>query len=675
MVNVNELDYNLIQFSPLPRRPGENGKMVYADCVCCFDIESTRIKEREQSIMYVWQFALEEFTVYGRTWQEFKAFLRNLKEKLGDMHLMIFVHNLSYEFQFLSGIYHFNDYEVFCTDSRKVLKCNMFKNFEFRCSYKLTNLSLAAMAKRYNKKYLKESGEDFDYSKRRFPDTPLTEQELKYCEHDVLSVVESVRKIMELNDDDLYTLPLTSTGFVRRNVKQGMKEYWYQMKDEMPPYRCYQLLKSAFRGGNTHGNRFYAGSIVDDVSSVDISSSYPSQQCNKKFPVGKWKERHDLSINQLEMRLSLGAAAIMRVYLYDVELRDIYAPVPYIPIAKCMQLHLPTDIRKGLCVDNGRVLKADFIEMCITDIDYKIILSMYKCKVEVQELYTNWYDLLPLPIRELNIEYFRKKTELKGVPGEELYYFKNKELLNSIYGMSVQDVVKENILFADGQYLIDETRSREDIYNGRKRSIFTQYSYGVWTTAHARASLQAGIDLCGDNLVYVDTDSCKYVGDVDFSAYNADRIADCKQSGAFATDPKGVTHYMGVYEDDGKYKRFITLGAKKYAYEDAKGELHITVSGVGKKSGAAELKANGGLEAFQPGFVFHNSGKTESVYNDEKRPYITRIDGHLITITRNVVIRDTTYTLSTTDDYAELLNVSSNMLNKVHKFWLNCQLN
>lgn len=673
MVNVNELDFSLIQFKPLPRRPGENGKLVYADCVCCFDIESTRIEEREQSIMYVWQCAIEEYTVYGRTWQEFKAFLRKLKEKLGDMHLMIFVHNLSYEFQFLSGIYHFNNYEVFCTDSRKVLKCNMFKNFEFRCSYKLTNLSLAAMAKRYNKKYLKESGEDFDYSKRRFPDTPLTETELRYCEHDVLAVVESVHKIMELNDDNLYTLPLTSTGFVRRNVKAGMQEYWFQMKDEMPPYRCYQLLKSAFRGGNTHANRFYAGEIVGPVTSVDISSSYPSQQCNKKFPVGKWQERHDLSTAQLEKRMSLGAAVIMRVYLYDVELRDRYTPVPYIPIAKCMSIRYPEDIRRGLCFDNGRILQADFLEMCITDIDYRIIVRQYKCRIEVQEMYTAWYDYLPRPIRELNIEYYKKKTELKGVNGQELYYFKNKELLNAIFGMSVQDVVKENILFADGQYLIDDSRSREDIYNGRKKGIFTQYAYGVWTTAHARQSLQAGIDLCGDNLVYVDTDSCKFLGEVDFSKYNADRATECNQSGSYATDPQGVTHYMGVYEYDGTASRFVTLGAKKYAYEDSKG-LHITVSGVSKKAGAIELAEHGGLEAFQPGFVFEKAGKTESVYNDEKRPFITRIDGHLVTITRNVVIRDTTYTLGTTDDYAELLNVSSNMLNKVHRFWRNLQL-
>ena len=235
-------------------------------------------------------------------------------------------------------------------------------------------------------------------------------------------------------------------------------------------------------------------------------------------------------------------------------------------------------------------------------------------------------------------------------------------------------MVKENILFADGQYLVDESRSREDIYNARKKSIFSRYCYGVYCTSHARFSLEWAIRQCGDNLVYCDTDSVKFLGEVDFSKYNSDRIAECMQSGAYATDPQGVTHYMGVYELDGEpASRFCTLGAKKYAYEDSKG-LHITVSGVSKKAGAIELAEHGGLEAFQPGFVFEKAGKTESVYNDEKQPFITRIDGHLVTITRNVVIRDTTYTLGTTDDYAELLNVSSNMLNKVHKFWRNLQL-
>ena len=433
LIYIEDFNPETITFKPLPRKQGQRGTMVYADCVCSFDIETTRIQEREQSIMYVWQWAIEETVIYGRTWEQFRKFLRLLKERLGDMHLMCFIHNASYEFQFLSGIYRFNDYEVFCTDSRKVLKFSMYKNFEFRCSYKLTNLSLAAMAKRYNKKYLKESGEEFDYSKRRFSDTPLSELELRYCAHDVLAVVESIHAIMEINEDNLYSLPLTSTGFVRRDIKAAMQDYRMQMLDDMPDYRCYQLLKSAFRGGNTHANRYYAGCVLNNVSSMDISSSYPSQQCNKKFPVGEWTAKNDLSVYTLHKRLDRGAAVIMRAYLYDVELRDRYEPVPYIPIAKCLQLHLPDDIKRGLCVDNGRVLQADFIEICCTDLDLIIIDKMYKFKLEIQEMYINWYDVLPRPIREKNIEYFRKKTELKGVSGQELYYFKNKELLNSIY--------------------------------------------------------------------------------------------------------------------------------------------------------------------------------------------------------------------------------------------------
>ncbi|MBO7183049.1 MAG: hypothetical protein J6V49_02840 [Bacteroidales bacterium] len=674
--STDNFDYSSFNFKPLARKPGENGTVVYADCVCSFDIETTRIEEREQSIMYVWQFAIEETVIYGRTWDEFKTFLHKLKEKLGTMHLIIFVHNLSFEIQFLAGIYNFNDYEVFCTESRKVLKAVMYKNFEFRCSYKLTNLSLAAMTKRYNKKYLKQSGEEFDYSKRRFPDTPLSETELKYCFYDVLGVVESIHEILRLNDESLYSLPLTATGFVRKAVKTAMIDYRQQMLKDIPPYRCYQLLRSAFRGGNTHANRFYVDCILDNVTSVDISSSYPSQQVNKKFPVGVWKERHDLSISQLDKRIELGAAVIMRVYLYDVELRNPYVPIPYIPIAKCIRVKYPDDYRRGLCVDNGRIIQADFLEMCITDIDYRLIVSMYNFRMEIQELWSNWYDFLPLPIRSCNLDYFRQKTMLKGIAGQELYYLKNKELLNSIYGMSVQDPVKRTISFADLKYIEDDTKSGEELYNTKRKNAFTQYCFGVWTTAHARESLQAGIDICGDSIVYVDTDSCKYLGSADFSKYNNDRIAECKASGAFADDPHGVTHYLGVYETDGVYKRFVTQGAKKYAYEDQAGKLHITVSGVSKKRGAEELTRRGGLEAFKPGFIFHDSGKTESVYNDNKKPVITNVDGHLITITRNVVIRETTYTLGYDSQgfYADLLNVSSNSLNKVHKFWRNLQL-
>lgn len=677
--DIDYYPFDKLHFTPAPRRAGEKGNWYYADCICAFDIETSTITVdgQPQAFMYVWQFCIDKDVIIGRTWGDFKALLYQLRQRLGDMRLCIFDHNLSFEMQYLAGVYHFNDYEVFCTESRKVLKCSMYNRFDFRCSYKMTNLSLDAFTRRYKVEHIKRSGVGFDYSKVRYPDTLLTHKEMMYSVYDVLGLVEAVKALMELNGDNLYTLPLTSTGFVRRNVKAAMEDYHFQMQNEWPPFRCYQLLKSAFRGGNTHANRYYSGEIVGPVTTMDISSSYPSQQCNKQFPVGKWKECISTEIEYLHKLIDRGSAVIMHVALSNVELRDIYNPVPYIPTAKCMCLVFPKNEKDGQkmnCVDNGRVLQAKYLEMCITDIDFRIIVNMYKCDVQILEMYRCWYDYLPRPIREQNIEYFKKKTELKGVAGQELFYHKNKELLNSIYGMSVQDPVKERILFADLKYTTETKKTPQEIYEAKASIAFTQYAYGVWTTAHAREALQAGLDLCGGNLVYCDTDSCKYLGEADFTVYNNDRIAECINSGLYATDPKGVTHYGGVYEFDGKARRFITLGAKKYAYEDMDGKLHITVSGVSKKQGAKELAAKGGLEAFKPGFIFTQSGKTESVYNDQKKPIITESNGEMLSLSRNVVIRETTYTLAVADDYAELLNVSANMLNKVHKHWRNCRL-
>ena len=428
LTHVKDFDFSTLHFKPLMKTAGEKGA-VYADCICSFDIETTRIIEKEQSVMYVWQFAIEENVIFGRTWCDFKDFIDELKKRCEGLKLICFVHNLSYEIVFLSGIYNFKDHEVFCLEPRKVLKATMHNFLEFRCSYKLTNLSLAAMTKRYNKKYLKQSGDEFDYSKRRFSSTPLSDMELKYIAYDVLGVVESVHEIMRLNDKDLYNLPLTSTGFVRNEIKEVMAVYRWKLLDMVPSFRCYQLLRSAFRGGNTHCNRFYAGDILECITSYDISSSYPSQLCNKKFPMSPFKERVDLSIATLEKRLSCGAAVIMRVEFRNLKLRDPYEPVPYIPIAKCIWHTIPDgENNKGTCYDNGRLLQGS-CEMCVTDQDFYIIMDQYECTPIIKEMYTSWYDYLPDEFREKTIDYFVNKTKLKGVEGEELFYFKNKELL------------------------------------------------------------------------------------------------------------------------------------------------------------------------------------------------------------------------------------------------------
>lgn len=227
--------------------------------------------------------------------------------------------------------------------------------------------------------------------------------------------------------------------------------------------------------------------------------------------------------------------------------------------------------------------------------------------------------------------------------------------------MTVQNPAKPEILFSTFEdneekfYTINKNKTEEMLLEKSRKRAFLCYQFGCWTTAHSRMALEIGINKCMDDLLYVDTDSCKFIMEHDFSDYNEEQKKLSLESGLYATDKKGIVHYGGVYEFDNFYPEFITYGAKKYAYTDNKGEVHVTVSGVGKIKGAEQLKRDGGLTAFSEGYVFHNCGKTASIYNDKHYGKII-IDGHELEISRNVVIEDKDYTLSLAGDYSILLN-------------------
>lgn len=154
----------------------------------------------------------------------------------------------------------------------------------------------------------------------------------------------------------------------------------------------------------------------------------------------------------------------------------------------------------------------------------------------------------------------------------------------------------------------------------------------------------------------------KYVGTVDFSELNKEIQERSERHGAYADDPAGVRHYLGVYEHDATYKRFVTLGAKKYAYEDDKG-LHITISGV-SKSGAAEM---GCLENFKEGFIFRESAGMEAFYNDVWMEEPLIIDGHELPISPNIYLSSSQYRLGLTTDYKWLFRLTQEQFDKILK--------
>ena len=663
----------------LKNRRGNPGgkKRHYLGITTAFDIETTLLPDVNQSIMYIWQWQFgTDYTVIGRTWEEFLDLQNRIKAVLpSDRWLVVYVHNLSYEFQFLKGIYEFYPENVFAVASRKVVKCDMQGCFEFRCSYKLTNMSLKQFTKKMGVEHQKLSGDEFNYSLNRYPWTELTEKELEYCTNDVLGLVEAVDALMQRDGDTLQTIPLTSTGYVRRNAKRAMKDgsvhhnFVYSI---LPDIELYRALREAFRGGNTHSNRYFAGDIIEKVHSADRSSSYPAVICNCEYPMSVFTPllKSELNADYIGRCIRIRhKAMLLRIGIIDLKLRNPFWGCPYLSKDKCRKCSDVVDT-----FDNGRILSAHYIETTVTDIDLKIIMEEYTGTIVFLQGWYSSYKKLPHPIINEVIKYYREKTELKGVKGQEIYYDKAKALLNSLYGMMAQDPVKHSLIFQqNGDWIEDTTLSDEEILGKSNEKAFLAYQWGVWVTAHSRDALERGIrlvhDTQGANFIYCDTDSVKYTGQVDWSEYNAERIAECKESGAYATDPAGTTHFMGVFETEDNpetgvaYWQFKTLGAKKYAYVEKEGEgVHCTIAGVNKSKGGRELDEHGGLQAFNEGFIFRDAGGTMAIYNDSPEISQVDIDGHVLEITSNIAILPSEYTLGITGEYERILKFSKEYL-------------
>ena len=649
IVNINEYDYSKFDgIETIKKGSGRHlNKRNYLNKFLTFDIETSRIKEIEQSFMYIWQCYDGDVCIIGRTWDEWFEFLKRLQRHLHGRYLVIYVHNLSFEHHYLSGYYDFENDEVFCLDKRKILKCDMFDSFEYRCSLQLSNMNLKTYLKTYEVENLKT---ELDYDVVRYPWDELSDDELTYCINDVIGLHQAITKQLQLMNLNIYNVPLTSTGMVRKDIKQAMQKFNHnQMKEMQPNEQIYTMMRDAFRGGNTHANRYFANEILDDVKSYDRTSSYPDVMLNHLYPMKPFKLTFINDIQRVIDLMHQGKSLLVEIALFDVDLKNQMFGCPYLSTHKCRKLKNPT-------IDNGRVIKAEYLETTITDIDLKILLDIYKwndCYV-IKCAYSN-YKKLPQMFRDVIMKYFKNKQELKGTG---VKYAIAKSLLNSLYGMSCTDIIKQRILYDGGSFNYDN-KSIDELLEKNKRKAFTFYGWGVWTSAWARYELHKMIMQCGDKFVYCDTDSCFAIGDVDFTDYNNNQKMISEQNESYC-DVKGKRYYLGCLELDKECKQFKTMGAKKYGYVDYNDKLHITIAGVNKIGGAIELQKFGGLNAMKDGFIFNDSGGNDAVYNDSDYG-IYEIDGHKIRITKNITVRKSSYTLGLTNDYIRLLKYSKDL--------------
>lgn len=566
----------------------------YVQEIATFDIETTSYYTptgEPVAWMYHWQFYINGHVVLGRTWDEFDALLSALQAYFAPDILPIYVHNLGFEFSFMAGRYTFD--KVFSTKPHVPIRARL-GNLEFRDSLILSGMALANLPASTPKL----TG-DLRYELIRTPETPLTPAEIDYCVNDVVRLAEYLTD--KLGNDTLASIPMTRTGYTRREFRESMKKAKQIPRDIKLTPEQYEALKHVYAGGFTHAAAHASaannpGLYFRNVRSLDITSSYPTVLCAELYPVGNFMEYHPKDKGDIDNALQT-CACMLHIKIKNIRaLPDVFEHI--LSLSKMVNVTNPS-------VDNGRIASADFVEFWCNEIDFCDIRSFYEWdECRIVEMHIAPKGRLPRSFVYGLFDYYAKKTSLKGITGQlpdgsdaEIMYAKAKEAINAAYGCCVTDPVKAELLWTGygWEQAEPDLAAALDAFN-KSRNRWNSYAWGVWCTSYARHNLFRMMKKCGPDYLYADTDSLKILNYEDhkaeFDAYNAEIVwklenacYDLNINPALIRpkNSKGKECPLGVWTDEGEYSRFKTLGAKRYLAEHD-GEITPTVAGAPKKA-------------------------------------------------------------------------------------------
>lgn len=575
----------------------------------------------KRATMYVWTcICFDNEVYYGRTWTDFVSFLDLVKKGYGldSKHKAIcYVHNLPYDSHFFLPWLTVTD--MFATDSHSPLSFTVDNCINFRCSLRLSNLSLDKIGKEIGVGKVK----GFNYKLIRHKTTPLTDEEWKYCMFDVIVLWFYIKKQIHDNNDNITLISRTFTGITRRESRGRCNDDPVHVKMykncKIHSLAIMDALEQAFQGGYTHCNSANAGFVLENVYSYDLSSDYPSQMVKRKFPIEAFRKTVTTTHRDFNEWASL-----MKITFTNISATTHHSVISTNKIIS----QLPEDI----VVDNGRLVQtAGSITMWITEMDYEVYKMFYKWESEyIETMYTARKGYLSPPYVLHCLELYTYKTTLKGEtdPDKVMLYKLSKMMINSLYGMSVTNPMrlKWEYKYEDGYIKWnEEVKSREELLSdlNSNKSVFLAYQWGVWVTAYARYDLLKTVKAISDeatsfdedgrpydDVVYCDTDSIKLLnGDTHkhiFEAFDNEDKALMEEAMKYLDldldtyapkDPKGKSRPLGVFayepneidETLPSYRYFKTLGAKRYIYSfteewDEPGHFGITIAGLPKKN-------------------------------------------------------------------------------------------
>lgn len=656
-----EFNYEILNNIMYVTRSGRTKKKTtYNNCIIMCDTETSkkRLKNSDQKArldsgftarechVVAWTISIRAFnmnicTLWGHKPSTFAKTLHKIHtQMMGDITICYF-HNLSYDHWFLRRFL-YKELGKPCKYLNIKSHYPLFLRFEcgieIRDSLILAQRKLESWADELNVEHKKACGY-WNYNKFRTQKQKYTKRELEYIEHDTLAGVECIDKLMINLNKKVYSMPFTSTGIIRKDLQEIGKENNAHdfFLSVAPSYDEYLIFTKGFHGGYVHANRFYIDTLITEdifglVQCGDFMSSYPFSLLAFKYPMEKFHHMEDCTASDI-LRSCESCAFIFKFVAYNIELRNPNTSSPSLQFSKCIEKSVVNPV-----IDNGRILKASYLEIYLTEIDLQVIHNQYKAESHTCTgvMYAH-KDYLPRWFTDYIYEWFKKKCELSFEKKiKPVDYSISKTKINGCYGLTVQKAIQDEIIEAfyddlenehmSGDYYTKEFKTEEEKYKYDKKQYekylknknsILPYFWGVWCTSYSFRNLHIMNELIlpydeGGILFYNDTDSAYATGWnwTKINEYNLKCKAKLKANGYDPVVINGKEFVLGSIEHkelEDDYTEFKVQGAKRYAgrcKED--GEIHITVAGVPKRKGAACLKDD--LNNFTKGFIF--DGKT-----------------------------------------------------------------
>lgn len=551
-----------------------------------------------------------------RTYQEFHNILSLINKSGGEgksKKKYIFVHNLSYEFDFILKNLS-KPLKMLCNNNHKVISCE-FENYpqiQFRCTLMMSMKSLRELGKELGFPKLYD-----DYS-NIYPNDFIPEKRWEYCERDCDVVAHYISEELKTYKA-LYNLPYTSTGKVRKELQRMYKEMYPKPElcpwDIAPSFDIYKMYEKAFWGGISISNPKFTGLIVKNMVSFDNTSQYPYALLANEYPQ---------SMEYVDKYIpSPKYSYIMEVEFWEIESRFDWQ---WLSSSKCSM----NPIYDQWSLFNGKIIQASHIKVTLTNVDFENLKRTYKWKkIQYNKILRGENKPLPTLLVNLILNLAEQKSTMKSQlktmedNGQEdspqyteLYinYMRSKSMLNGIYGMLVQSLIDEEYIIDEETFMWDK-KPKE--YTKEGEHLRRNYLFGVFCTAYARdCILSFVLKYCANTLVYIDTDSAKFIVN-DVNKW-PDKII-CNKSVGYLSP---YVAEFGIFEREhgktGYFNEFITFGAKKYAYRIGD-SIHTVIAGLPKYDSETGLPKHyvDNLSDLHLNMTFKNCKKGHTyLYND-----------------------------------------------------------